>query len=1048
MRKLTLLIGFCLLIALNLNAERVIYGTITSNDGTALIGASVFPTNAPNLGTVTDIGGRFELVMPDSSTFFTISYIGYLSREIPLNKGNMYNIGLEEGMQLSEVVVTALGISREKKSLGYAAQEVKGEELNITRETNVISSIAGKVAGVQVISSSGAQLGGSTNIRIRGSNGLTGGSPLFVIDGTPVDNQSIATFYGGVDLGNTAADINPDDIETMTVLKGPSATALYGSRAANGVIIINTKKGKGKKGLGITVNSSISMDRVYLLPAYQNEYAGGYSGQFLDFEDPVDGQTYAGLEYYADESWGPRIDGETEYRPWWSWYSGEDYGKTIPLTAQPDNIQNFFNTGITYNNNIAISSGNDQHSVRLSFANIKQTGVIPNSENERNNVSLNASLQLNDQLSVSTNINYSNKQGSGLPDFGWGRDNVVQSFNQWFQRQIDIDQLREYRNPDGTLRSWNIRGPNNLRPQFWDSPFFTVNENFENDNRDHYFGNVGLQYQITDQLSVEGYIRTDRYNQIVKRAIATGGLHEDGYSEYTQNGVEDNFDFLAKYQTAFGDFKLDATAGGATRKSQTDWAFITTVGGLTVPNLFNLSASTDRPFLNVGGFRKEVNSLYGSANFSYKDFLYLGGTLRNDWSSALPKNNNSYLYPSISTSFVFSELWKNKWLSFGKIRAAYAQVGADTQPYSTSFSFQEGRPYGAIPTFELPDFLFNENLQPSLSSSYEFGLEMNFVNNRIGFDVAWYRENNKNQILTLPVPGSSGFSSAIINAGNIRDEGIELTLKAEIFQKEKFNWQVTLNAAKNNSTVIALADGIDNRVIGGFPGWVSVNAPVGQEWGLIRGTGFQRLDGLPIIRTDGSYLEERDQFLGSFLPDATGGLVNALSLGNFQLTAFVDFQIGGKFFSNTKALNSFSGLAVETAGLNDKGNPIRDPVETGGGVKVEGVLIDGTPHEVYVEAQTHFRGLNNIAEAYIYDATYFKLRELSIGYQFPSKWVKTTPFQQLILSLNVRNLWLIHSNVDGIDPSEISPGSNPFQFIEGAILPGVRTVGFNLKAGF
>ncbi|MEL7119563.1 MAG: SusC/RagA family TonB-linked outer membrane protein [Bacteroidota bacterium] len=1050
MKKLSLVVMLLFAVFSMAMAQQTLSGKITDQGGEPLIGASIL-VKGTTKGTTTDFDGMYTLELAEGENELVVSYTGFNTMNIEVNGRTSIDISMEEGITLTQAVVTGLGIEREQKSLGYAVQEVQGEAVTAVADQNVVSALTGKVAGVQVISASGASVGGSAKIRIRGANSLTGGSPLFVIDGTPISNANFSAGYRGVDYGNLASDINPEDIENISVLKGPTAAAIYGNRGANGVILITTKKGKKRKGIGVTYTGTVTADRVYILPEYQNEYGGGYTQDFLRAVDPVDGQEYNVLNYAADESWGPRMDG-TMYRPWWSWFPGEDYGQQIPMEAQPNNVRDYFDTGVTFNNNISMSGGNDQTTFRLSYTNINQTGVIPNSSINRNNVSINASSKLTEKLTFGANINFVDIQGEGRPTFGYNGNNPVNSFNQWFQRQLDIDRLRDYRNPDGTFKSWNIRSPTNLRPLYWDSPFFVVYENFPTDSRNRYYGNLSLTYEVNENLTIAGFVRRDDYTFRNETRTATGGLSLDDYNEFVANSREDNYEFLASYAKSFGDITIDANLGGNIRLNDYHSNSLGVVGGLTSPNLFNIKASTDRP--SVAGFisEKNVRSIYGGANFGYKSFLYLGFTVRNDWSSALPVDNNSYLYPSFTGSFVFSELMNSSLLSFGKIRASYAQVGSDIGPYQTNFTYGAGTPYGNLGTFSLPNTLINEDLRPALSSSYEFGVELRFLNDRLGIDATYYNNDAQDQILTLAVPGSSGFSSAIINAGLIRSNGFELALNATPVQTSKLNWDVFFNIATNNSEVIELADGLDNRRLDGW-GWggLSINAPVGGEWGEFTGRGFtyDEATGLPLINEDGSFVRTNNKSLGGFLPDWTGGFRNVIDWNGFSLSAFIEFQIGGQFHSVTRMFNAYSGLGEETVGLNDKGNPVRDAVADGGGVRVDGILPDGSQGAVYVDAQTHYSShLFAMNENWLYDASYVKFRELSLGYSFPSKMLSKTPIQSLKLSLIARNLWLISSEVDGIDPSEISPGSNGFVFQENGQLPGVRSLGINLRVGF
>ncbi len=1065
-------------------AQQTVSGKVTDQSGEPLLGASIL-VKGTSTGTVTDIDGNYTIKVPEGSNTLVVSYTGFNTQEIEVGSQTEINITMEEGVTLSEAVVTALGVQREEKALGYAVQEIGGDQVTLTNDVNFVSSLSGKVAGVQVISSSGASLGGSAKIRVRGvSNVTTSADPLYVVDGTPIANDNFSSATGGADYGNLAADIPSNDIEKISVLKGPAATALYGERAKNGVVMITTKKGSfGKKGLGVTVSSTVTADRVYVLPEYQNEYAGGYSQEFPEYVDPVDGQTYRGLNYSADESWGPKIDGTTTYRPWWSWYPGTpEYGTTIPLTANPDNVRNFFDTGITNINSVAIDGGSETTGFRFGFTNLNQSGVIPNSELDRNSINVSVRSKLAERLTFGVNANLVFTDGLGRPEFGYSTrgGNPVNSFNQWFQRQLDMDRLRDYRNPDGTFRSWNIRSPNDPRPLYWDSPYFSVFENLRTDGRDRYFGDINLNYEIADGFNIMGALRRDNFTQRIEERVATGGLEEPWYREFIANGTEDNYELIGSYQKTFGRISIDATAGGNIRKNNYHENATSTVGGLTAPNLFNTGASVDRPAVSSTIREKTVRSLFGSANIGFNSFAFVGFTLRNDWSSALPADNNNYLYPSVSGSFVFSELVRSSWLSFGKLYGSVAQVGADLDPYLTNSVYNFGvAPYGSSSTFTVPNLLPNQDLEQTLSTSWEAGIDMRMFNNRLGFNLIYYQGVTENDILQVQIPSASGYDQALVNAGRVESNGIELALYGTPVQTSDFSWDIQVNGARNRSRIeelygdltnYKLADGIGASRWGGF----TVNARLGEEWGLANGTGFVFDEqGRHVITSTGSYVTESNKNLGSILPDFTGGVMNTFNFKGFTLRAMVDFQVGGQFYSVTRMFNAYSGLGIETVGNNALGNPVRDPIVDGsgnvivdadgapvssaplsevgpasGGVLVEGVSETGEELSVVVDPVTYYGGLFGLSEKWLYDATFVKLREVSLGYTIPKKALGRLPVQSLNVSIIGRNLWLIHSNVDGIDPSEILPGASNLAFEERGGLPGVRSIGAKITVGF
>ena len=1080
MKKLSLVVGLVLFCVGSILAQTV-SGSIIDQNGDPLLGASIL-VKGTSVGTVTDLDGNFSINLPENGEVLVVSYTGFSTQEIVVGNQTSFKITLQEGVTLNEAVVTALGVEREEKALGYAVQEVGGDQVSLTNDVNVVSSLSGKVAGVQVLSSSGASLGGSAKIRIRGVNSLESGDPLYIVDGTPIANENFSSTTGGADFGNLAADIPSNDIEKISVLKGPAATALYGERAKNGVVMITTKKGSmGKKGIGVTVSSTLTADRVYILPEYQDEYAGGYSQDLIEYTDQVDGQTYLGLNYAADESWGPRIDGTTQYRPWWSWYPGTpEYGTTIPLSANPDNVRDFFETGVTNINTVSLDGGTEKSSFRFGFTNLNQTGVIPNSDLDRNSVNLSVRTKLTNRLTFGVNGNFIFTRGHGRPEFGYNGDNPVNSFNQWFQRQLDIDRLKDYRNPDGTFRSWNIRSPTNLRPQYWDSPYFVVNENFNTDSRDRYFGDVNLNYEVFDGFNISAALRRDNFTQRLETRVATGGLEQDYYREFVANGIEDNYELVATYQENFGNISLDVMAGGNIRKNSYHENDAETVGGLTAPNLFNVGASVDRPGLTSEIREKEVQSLFGSVNVGFNSFFYLGATLRNDWSSALPADNNAYLYPSVSGSFVFSELLQASWLSFGKLYGSVATVGADLDPYLTNSVFDFGvAPYGSSSAFSVPDLLPNEELEQTLSTTWEAGIDMRMFDDRFGFNLIYYQGITENDILQVQVPSTSGYDEALVNAGRIENYGFEASVYGTPVETSDFSWDVSVNFARNVSTIeelyqdldnYKLADGIGGSRWGGF----SVNARVGEEWGLANGRGYTYDDqGRVIIDETGRYVITANKDLGSILPDYTGGVWNTFNYKNFTLRAFVDFQIGGQFFSVTRMFNAYSGLGIETVGDNALGNPVRDPIVDGsgnpivdadgvavtsaplsevgpasGGVLVEGVSESGEELSIVVNPVNYYGRLFGFHEKYLFDASYAKLREVSLGYTFRKSALGNMPVQSINIALIGRNLWLIHSNVDGIDPSEILPGANNIAFEERGGLPGVRSIGAKITVGF
>lgn len=675
-------------------AQRTITGKVMGKGNEPLVGASVVVKGTTN-GSLTDLDGNFSLEVPKNASTLVVSYVGSITQDVTIGVSNVINVDLKEDASvLDEFIVTALGISREKKSLGYAAQDIKGENLTLARDANVANSLAGKIAGVQVLGQSGAKFG-TPSIRVRGVNTLTGADPLYVVDGTPTDiNQ-----------------VNMDDVENLSVLKGPSATALYGNRAASGVVIITTKR--AKKGEAIfEINHSTTLDQVSLLPKLQNEYGGGYSQDWETFtysasRHPASWKAFDGqkiLDYSADESWGPKTDG-TPHRSAASWQQGAQFGQLTPFSPNPNNVRDFYEKPLSHNTNISFAKGGDNYASRISFTHIDQNGIVPNSHQGKDYISAKNTLNMTKQFAVNLNINYTNTRIENRPadrygsSAGTGNSNsalgvtsgilngynqTAGSFNQWFQRQLSIDDLKNYKNPDGTFRSWNIGSPEDPAPKYWDSPYTQVYENTNAAIQNRLFGDLGLTYEFTDYLKASVTARQDIDNYTGEGRIAAGTLNEGGkggFSNFASTAKESNYEALLSFNQRFDKISLSANAGGNMRQNDAKVFFQSTVGGLSTPGFYNIAASNNRPNVINRTVTRKVNSIYANASFGYGDFFYLDASVRNDWASTLPQANNSYFYPSVSSSFIFSDfLPKNNILSFGKIRAGYAKVGTDVGP--------------------------------------------------------------------------------------------------------------------------------------------------------------------------------------------------------------------------------------------------------------------------------------------------------------------------------------------------------------------------------
>lgn len=1057
-----------LLATLVVNAQNVITGRVTElNDNSGLPGVSV-SLKGTSKGTITDSNGSFRIEVDNQSSILVFSFVGYQTVEEIVGGRSEIQVSLTMDVtQLSEVVVTALGIERDKASLGYAVQEVDGENLIKTGEQNFLGALSGKVAGVQIVNPSGASIGGSVNVRIRGSNSVYGNNrPLYVVDGVPISNDNPNTnTYNGRDYGNLAQDINPEDIETISILKGPAASAMYGMRGKNGVVLIKTKSGKGiKKGLGIEYSGQVNLDRVYVLPEFQNEFAGGYSPDF----DEVNGEKT--LQWYADESWGPKIDG-TPIRHWYSWFPGTpEYGRLDPLVANPDNVKDFYNTGVTQVHNLSISGNSEKSNFRFSYGRTDIEGAVPSSKGNKNNSNLNFQSHLSEKLTLSTNVNLSNNYFKGRPGFGytgsfdsWTLINVGPALNMWTQRQLDYRQLRNFRLPDGSIKTWNIRDVNNPVPAYWDNIYFMLENAYPEDSRDRVIGSVALDYKITSALSIKGTAKTDFHLQKLSQRIPTEALAQEFYYETSQKSLENNYELMINYNENFEDFSIAAYLGGNIFKTSFNEVNTATNGGFTVPNWFNVEASVDRPDTENYSSERSIRSVFGAANLGYKNMLYLDLALRKDWTSSLPKGNNGYAYPSVGLGFVFSELTPSlPFLSFGKIRGTYAQVGNDLSPYVINQTYRANAVYNGSASFYIPDALVDPQIKPSLSTSVELGLELKMLHDRIGLDFNYYEQNSKDEIINLNISGASGYSGYRTNGGEILSKGIEITATGTPVKTPNFTWDVALNFSQNKSTVEKLIGDLTSYEVLARRG-VSVNAVVGEEWGVLKGRDIRRDEnGNSMVQYGPStyhsvdansgtqslyYLRDDNKVIGKVLPDFIGGITNTFTYKSFDLSLNIDFQKGGNFHSVTRLYGFYAGQLKETAAQNDNGMSVRDPVSQGGGFLVEGVLGDGTEVSGHTSGSDFGHHLAGIPSQWIYDASYVKLREVRLNYNVPSGLIARTPFKKIGFALSVRNAWLIHSNIPGIDPSEVTPDASGVAFHEGGGLPSFRTYGFNLRLG-
>ncbi len=1081
------LISFVILcLSTSLAAQtRTITGQVKDETGEPLIGANVLVKETGS-GTVTDINGNFELEVNEGDQTLVISFIGYSSQEISIENKSTVSIVLKESVELSEVVVTALGVEREEKALGYAVSELGNDDIAAVKPVNLTNALSGKVPGV-FVAGSGNGPTASANITIRGQTSLTGNSqPLFVVNGMPITNGLFSPGDGlngstTIDFGNAAQVINPDDIESMSILKGPAAAALYGSRAANGVILVNTKTGKDSRGWGVQINSTTNFETILRLPDYQNSYGfGGYG--FYSYNDGTVYTDLNGINYYDafGENWGPPLNGT----PVRQWDSGEELK---PLTPAPDNIRNFFRTGVTAINNIALTHSDDGGQFRFSYSNLSRRGIVPNTNLRRNMLSASIGRNLwDDRLTFQVDAMYINSGSDNVPNAGYDETSSVMYGWLWYPRQVPIDDLRDYWKPG--LEGEEQQYVENL----WvNNPWFVVNENTNSFQSNRIFGLAQLNYKFSKNFSARfrfGADVNDEQRQF-RRAPSTRGIPFGSYREDELTFSETNTELLLTYNTDLMDnslFDVTVRLGGNIMRQRSN-TLRANNPQLLLPGLFTLTNNRADLLVENREAEKGINSIFGLASLSYDNFLYLDVTGRNDWSSTLPTANNSYFYPSVSLSAVLSEkmnLGTNSALSFLKLRGAYAEVGADTDPYLLQNFYSPQPLFGGSPAFTNSSFSANPNLRPERTTSWEVGADIRFFNNRLGLDATYYDMLSKDQIIFLPVSLASGRESRLVNAGEIRNRGVEIMVTAEPIRTEKFSWIINWNLGHNRAVVQSLPEGVEGSypiIADVYPGdegsanleLVAIEGELlGQLWGL----GFQRDDQGRIIHGENGLplLTDEKVSAGSYQPKFRTGIYNTFRYGAFSLGFLFDGQVGGKIYSRTHALmntggtitnnddpnldlSTLDGRPIYDISYNEDGTPIYDQVEPGGvvgpGVKrlPDGTLVE---NDIVVPTRDYFyayygNGFNrdNI-EAATYDATYFKLRELRLTYTLPADLTRRWGLQQASVSFVGRDL-LLFTQVPSIDPETFSIRNGLFvNGFESTQLPSVRSMGVAINLGF
>ncbi|MEL4308994.1 SusC/RagA family TonB-linked outer membrane protein [Joostella sp. CR20] len=1021
--------------------EKTITGTITDgDDGMPLPGVTVV-VKGTSQGTSADFDGNFTLdnVAPNAVLQFTM--IGYTSQEISAAGKSVINISMSaDAQQLDEVVVTSLGLTRDKKSLGYSVTELDGESVSLVKESNVASSLAGKVAGV-VVTKSTSGVGGGTRVVIRGNNSITGNNqPLYVVDGVPIDNSSLETSNGAEysvpDLGNGISDINPDDIESMSILKGPNAAALYGSRASNGVIIITTKSGRKTKGLGVTYTTSATFDTPLVLPEYQNEYGRGNNGNFPQIDTTADLATQVNSVTSNGGSWGPKFDGTQHL---------EFNGKMRPYVAQPNNVKDFFETGSSYINTLALNAGSEKATVRFSYTNSDLESILPNSNVKRNNFNLRGTANLSDRLSLDAKITYFIQDARNRPT--QGTEGVV-AYVYPLARNVAIDDLKHYQdleNPIDPNNPYKVIAPT----ASGGNPYWMLENDYNGDKRTRITGFAKLEYKFTDWLSAFARVGTDAIQQDTEAYEATGHhFFPDGRIRFTKNDrTETNYDFLFMFNKDVGaNFNISANAGGNMRHSTYS---ASTINGydFKIPGKYFLD-NTDGTQLTATQtdlIEKRVNSIYGSTSFSYNDMVYLDLTARNDWSSALAADNRSYFYSSASLSVLLNEMFNfGESINLLKLKGSTANVGNDTDAQQIVNVFTvASNGYLGNTQINRPNIRFSESLQPEDIRSNEFGLEFKAFRNRLYADFSYYDISSKNLIFDVPVDPGTGYDFFRENVGEITNKGFEFLIGGTPIQNENFAWDVSLNMAKNENKLAKLIDGQENFTFSSSNGGiVDVRAQVGGGYGDIYATDWLRTDdGQLILTAEGlpQATSERVK-VGNYQPDFSGGFTNTFRIKDFTLNTLIDFRVGGEVFSYTDA-------GLDASGVSERSLKYRD-----GGVVVDGVVDDGSgnysANTELISAQEYWGAVSGIGSEYVFSQTNIRLRELSLTYNLPAKFLDRTFLTGLSLSAVGRNLFFIYKEADNFDPESSYSTSNLGQGVLFYALPTTRSIGLSMNVKF
>ncbi len=1067
MKKLLLL--FVLqLFHLSIIGQTIIKGKIQdASESIPLAGVSIYEKGTNN-GTISNLNGDFSLLVdkPDMA-IIVISFLGYKKQEINFGKNQDWNIQLnQEDQRLEEIVVTALGINRPKRALGFSVQKLDSKDINEIKESNLSNALAGKIAGVQTTNGASG-VGSSSRIVIRGESSLSGSNqPLIVVDGVPISNELIANDtenleadFQEVDYGNGLGELNSEDIASINVLKGPGAAALYGTRAANGVIIISTKDGSfEKKGLSISLNHNTTFETPVKFPQYQNIYGQGAGGEFA-YEDGIGAGTNDG----GIVSFGPRMDGQliTQFDSPSTNFAGEAVrggdiisrgGNQItatPFNAKPNNIRNFFQTGTTLQNGISISKNAENSAFRISFNRMDNKGIIPNTDLTRNGLSISAKQQLNNKLSARIFANYINSSSTHRPGLGYGSENPMYLFT-WMGRQANVESLQDYWQ-DGQEGFSQF----NYNYKWMDNPYFNVYENTNGFNKNRFLGNVALNYQLNEKLGIRFRSGMDYYHDLreSKRAFSTQRFKNGAYREDEVSFREMNTDLMATYKTAISDnFILTISAGGNQMSQSIDYKN-TRAGELSVPGIYNFGNSKIPLVIGQQKTKKKINSLYGIVNVGLGNSLFLDLNIRNDWSSTLPSENNSFAYYSGSIAWLFSENFELPGIfSYGKLRLSAASVGNDTNPFQLKNTFVFNENYGTQALLSNSSTLLNAALKPERLNALELGTELWFFKDRFGIDFSWYQNISKDQIINLPASASSGYPERVVNGGKIRSRGIELVLQGTPVYRKNFAWKTYVNFSKNESRILELPEGIDQYVTGFSSVYNStenrtyfIASPDGKI-GDIYGTGILQENGQDVYDSNGIPVRDGQlKLLGNYNPDFMLGFGNEIRIKDFTLNVLFDWRHGGTIVSRTLSIASTSGVLESTLPGREEGI-IGEGVTNIGSIENPNYVAN-TASISAADYYGQYYNRANEANA-LYDASYLKLRQLSLGYEISPKFTEKLGIEKIRLAIVGSNLFVWTENPHFDPELSTMQGRNFAYGVEDMSYPSTRSVGFSVGLKF